>query len=230
MTAVVVAVLDRDDWGANTDVIIVADDRKRRLVWVPRDLWSPAIGDRVNRAFALGGNDLLLRCLAELRFPCSGALTLRRSATEAALARAAVTVPLRERLDFWYPSEPTRPIEDGRKAIAFSPPAERLEGERIHQWIGARTAIGRGGSDLHRCDRQQVFVRALLGQGFDFAGALADPALWRRGGTDPLPVLAQVTADWRMLTFRDVRNATIDGKAVLLRAGRLRGLARRLLR
>lgn len=230
MTAVVVAVLDRDAWDANTDVIVVVDDRRRRLTWVPRDLWSPLIGDRVNKAFALGGGDLLLGCLAGLGFRCSGALTLRRSATEAALDRVSLVVPVTERLEFWYPAEPTRPIEEGRKAIAFDPPAETLDGERIHQWLGARTMIGRPGSDLMRCDRQQVFLRALMGQGFDFTAVLADPERYRVAGADPLPVLAQVTAGWGMRTFRRVRDATLDGKAVLVRLGRFGWAVRRVRR
>ncbi|MCW5716846.1 MAG: hypothetical protein KIS68_03330 [Bauldia sp.] len=222
MTAVAIAILDRDDFSANTDVIVVADDRRRRLTWVPRDLWSPLIANRVNKAFALGGGDLLLRALAGLRFPCSGALVLRRSATEAALDGVTVVVPVSERLDFWYPEHPTRPIEDGRKAIAFDPPQETLRGERIHQWLGARTMIGRPGSDLMRCDRQQVFLRALMAQGFDFRASLADPERYRITGVDPLPVLGRITADWEMRTFRRVRDAIVDGKAVLVLERRLR--------
>ncbi|WFP61834.1 MULTISPECIES: hypothetical protein [unclassified Mesorhizobium] len=39
VTAVVVAILDRDNWTANTDIIVVVDVARRRLTWVPRDLW-----------------------------------------------------------------------------------------------------------------------------------------------------------------------------------------------
>ncbi|WP_027165626.1 hypothetical protein [Mesorhizobium sp. WSM3224] len=59
MAAVVVAIGDRDNWDANTDIIVVADVSRRRLTWVPRDLWSPLISDRVNAAFAIGGGRLL---------------------------------------------------------------------------------------------------------------------------------------------------------------------------
>jgi hypothetical protein len=230
MTTVAVGVLDRDSWGANTDILVLVDERRRRLTWVPRDLWSPPIRHRINKAFALGGNELLLRCLAERGFACDGALTVRRSATEAALAGAVVTVPVPERLDFWYPAEPTKPIEEGRKAIAFLPPEETLAGERLHQWIGARTMIHRGGSDLLRCDRQQVFLRALLGQGFDFGRVLEDADLWRAAGADPFPVLKAVSAGWSMRTFRSVRGTTIDGKSVLLKMGRPERLLRRATR
>ncbi|TIT89124.1 MAG: hypothetical protein E5W55_25135 [Mesorhizobium sp.] len=43
MAAVVVATLERDNWTANTDVIVAVDVARRRLTWVPRDLWSPLI-------------------------------------------------------------------------------------------------------------------------------------------------------------------------------------------
>ncbi|AZO31160.1 MULTISPECIES: hypothetical protein [unclassified Mesorhizobium] len=42
-SAVVVAILERDNWTANTDVIVAVDVARRRLTWVPRDLWSPLI-------------------------------------------------------------------------------------------------------------------------------------------------------------------------------------------
>ena len=61
MSAVVVAILDRDGWTANTDVIVIADASKRRLTWVPRDLWSPMINDRINAAFTHGGGALCSR-------------------------------------------------------------------------------------------------------------------------------------------------------------------------
>ena len=84
-----------------------------------------------------------------------------REATEAALADVSVTVPVPARMVFEYPLEPTARIEDGSKTITFEPPAERLSGERIHQWLGARA-----GSDLHRITRQQFFLRRLLERGF----------------------------------------------------------------
>src|SRR5262245_10587821 len=104
--------------------------------------------DRINCAFSQGGNERLVAALAELGFPCEHGLRLRRAATERALARVAIEVPVNEPLDLWYPLAPTRPIEDGRKMVSFRPPRERLEGERIHQWIGARLRVGRASSDL----------------------------------------------------------------------------------
>ncbi|MDX8439980.1 hypothetical protein [Mesorhizobium australafricanum] len=216
MAAVVVAILDRDNWDANTDIIVVVDVSRRRLTWIPRDLWSPFISDRINAAFAMGGGRLLLDGLARLGFAAQSAVCLRRGATEAALAGASVKVPIREPLDFWYPLTPTSRLEDGRQQISFRPPAETLTGARLHQWIGARSMVNGQGTDFHRMLRQIVFLRALIVQGFDFRLALKDPELVRITGEDPLPLLARVKASWRMRVQDWVDDAVIDGKMVLV--------------
>ncbi|WP_217576584.1 hypothetical protein [Mesorhizobium sp. GbtcB19] len=216
MAAVVVAILDRDNWDANADIIVVADVSRRQLTWVPRDLWSPLVSDRVNAAFALGGGTLLLDALAGLGFTAESAICLRRGATEAALASVSVRVPVGEPLDFWYPLIPTSRLEDGRKQVSFRPPGENLSGERLHQWIGARTMVNGEGTDFHRMRRQIVFLRALVAQGFDFHQALKDPALVRITGEDPLPLLARVSANWRMRVHDWVDDAVIGGKMVLV--------------
>lgn len=215
---VAVAILDRDDWSANTDVIVLVDPVMRHLTWVPRDLWVPGLDDRINAAFARGGGARLVEALAEVRMPVEGLLCLRRSATEAALAGVEATVPVREPLDFWYPLTPTRPIEEGRKLVSFRPPSERLSGERLHQWIGARTRVTGAGSDLQRIERQQSLVQVLLATGFDFAATLADPDLFKTTGRDPLVILGMVGPDWNCCLFDSVSDTTIDGKAVLLRS------------
>ncbi|WP_055048733.1 glycosyltransferase [Devosia sp. A16] len=215
---VAVAILDRDDWSANTDVIVLVDPVMRHLTWVPRDLWVPGLDDRLNAAFARGGGALLIEALAEVRLPVEGLLCLRRAATEAALAGVEATVPVSEPMDFWYPLTPTQPIEAGRKQISFRPPSERLSGERLHQWIGARTRVSGAGSDLQRIERQQVLVQALLADGFDFAATLADRGLFRTTGRDPIPILSMVRRDWSCCLFDSVSDATINGKAVLIRS------------
>lgn len=172
MTAgtVCVAILDKDSWTSNTDVMEVADLRRGRLTWVPRDLWSERLGDRINTAFAAGQ---LLPTLAELGFRCNGSICFRRGATIAALADLEVKRPL----DFWYPLSPMQPIKAGRNKISFRPPLERLSGERLHQWIGARFAVEGPSSDLHRLARQGVLLRALIEQRADFSTVLADAEL-----------------------------------------------------
>ncbi|TPN79511.1 hypothetical protein FJ987_29290 [Mesorhizobium sp. CU2] len=216
MAAVVVAILDRDNWDANTDIIVFVDISRRRLTWVPRDLWSALVSDRVNGAFAKGGGKLLLDALAELGFVAQSSVCLRRGATEAALAGVIVQVQVRQPLDFWYPLTPTSRLEDGRQKVSFRPPAETLDGVRLHQWIGARTMVDGKGTDFLRMDRQIVFLRALINDGFDFRAVLRDPDLVRFTGPDPLPSLARVKAGWRMQVHDWVDDAVLDGKMVLV--------------
>ena len=223
--ATVVTVMDRGGWAANTDNIVVADPARRRLTWVPRDLWAESIRFRVNRAYARGGHEALAAALADLGLPVQHGLCVRRETTERALAGAEVTVPVREPLRFWYPLEPTAAIEDGRKPISFDPPQETLCGERIHQWLGARYRREGASSlpDVERLERQQVFVRSLLEQGFDFRAAVdADPSLIRASGAEAFEELSRVDATWRFETVDDVEPATIDGMMVLVRTRRAR--------
>src|SRR6185437_11556032 len=116
------------------------------------------------------------------------------------------------RMEFDYPLAPTRPIEEGRKRIAFDPPLAVLEGERIHQWLGAR-----GGSDLHRLERQKVFLRRLLERGFDFRLFLARPEWAQCSGPPALAELALVRPDWAFDTLSPLTPQRIDGKLVLVR-------------
>jgi hypothetical protein len=221
MGPVVAAILDRDDWGANTDIIVIVDPRQKQLLWIPRDLWSPLLGDRINAAFARGGGPLLVKALRNLGFACSGVLCLRRSATEAALATLTLTVPVPTRLDFWYPLHPTRPIEEGRKQISFEPPEEILSGERLHQWIGARSMLDGSGSDLLRLDRQQIALRAMLAGGPDLSPVLADRSLHRTFGRDVMPTLARIDGAWSMTTYGPVKRKSIHGKTVYVPANPL---------
>jgi hypothetical protein len=223
MASGVVAILDRDEWGANTDIIVVADDRRRCLTWVPRDLWSVRLGDRINAAFRRGGCTELMQTLGEFGLYCSAALVLRRSAVEAALAPVTVTVPVVRHLDFWYPLAPNLPIEEGRKQISFSPPSETLSGERIHQWIGARKMIKGEGSDILRLRRQQVLLKHLLAQDFDFQSATSRVDLVRSAG-EPLAVLRQVAGNWHMTIFGPTIPAMIGDRAVLTHTSRVRWL------
>ena len=221
--ATVVGVLDRDFWSANTDNIVIADPATKSLTWIPRDLWCPSLNHRVNRAFARGGVEGLVSALGELGFPCDHGVVLRRGATERAAMSIAVEVPVEKKLDFWYPLHPTLPIHGPRKPVSFRPPSERLSGDRIHEWVGARKRIVdpgmRGlGTDGQRMRRQQVFVLALLEQHFDFSSVIADKDLVRISGEDALRELALVDATWRLQSFDDVRNKKIGGMMVLLKA------------
>jgi anionic cell wall polymer biosynthesis LytR-Cps2A-Psr (LCP) family protein len=222
--ATVVGVMDRDSWTARTDNIVVIEPRRRRLSWIPRDLWSDVVADRINGAFCSGGHPLFLAAVRELGFSVEFSVVLLRSAVERALDGLRVTVPVARPMRFWYPLAPTLRLEDGAKLVAFDPPEEALAGERIHQWIGARRSADGPLRlpDLDRIKRQQVLVGRLLQQGFDLSKALADPALVAMSSPTALQPLAQGGSlhGWSFRTHPRVEPATIDGKKVLVRRRR----------
>ena len=208
---VIVGITDRAGFAANTDNLVFVRPSLRQLLWIPRDLWCAGFGDRINRAFAEGGHDRLVRALAEHGLEADSSVVLSREATESALSGVSVLVPIPVSMTFAYPLEPTARIEDGSKAITFRPPAEVLRGERIHQWIGAR-----GGSDLHRIERQKVLLRRLLEDRFHFRACLARPEWVRLSTPAAIDALAAVDALWRFETFGPTVPETIRGKQVLV--------------
>lgn len=215
----IVCVTDRAGLDQRTDNLVMVDATRERLLWIPRDLWCVILHDRINAAFHTGGDALLHAALHEHDLHADHSLLLSRAATEAALASAAVLVPVPAPMAFDYPLTPTSRIEDGRKRISFTPPAEVLRGERIHQWLGAR------GSDLHRIERQKVFVRRLLEQRFDFRRLLDNADWFRASSPQALSELSAVQAGWTFETFGPFEPVTIDGKQVLRRGESAAGVA-----
>ncbi len=219
-------VMDRDSWTARTDNIVVVDGRRRRLVWIPRDLWCEVVGDRVNEAYGRGGPELLHAAMRELGMPVESSVVLLRSAVERAVSDLCITIPVERSRRYWYPLEPTSRLEDGSKLGGFEPPQGTLAGERIHQWIGARKSAASQPPrlpDLDRIERQQILVRRLLQTGFDFSRTLDDPARFAASDASALALLAAVRPDWALRTLDRVEPKTIDGKQVLRRR-RLLGL------
>jgi hypothetical protein len=215
--ATAVGVMDEPKLTADTDVLVVVNAEARRLQWVPRDLWCEQLGDRVKRAFSQGGHGGLVEALGEHGFRIGASVCVGRGAVERALEGTRVGVPVSERLEFWYPLLAGRPIEEGRKRISFEPPVETLEGERIHQWMGARYQVTGPGSDFKRILRQQVLFRSLLEQDFDFARVLADGDEVAISGP-ALDELCRVDASFAIATFAsDAVPTRIDGKEVLVR-------------
>jgi hypothetical protein len=211
--------MDREGFDQRTDNIVVIQPRRRRLLWVPRDVWHEPIDDRINAAFKAGGHDGLMEGLRYLGIEVQHSVCLPRGAVERALAGASVTVPVTEPLRFWYPLSPSTRLQDGRKPVDFDPPREVLEGERIHQWLGSRR--GRDPStratDLGRIERQQVFVRSLLRQGFDFTTVLADPEPPSLSDDAALDELRRVRSWWRFAYTDQVEDRVLhDGRAVLV--------------
>ena len=188
-----VTVMDRSGWSANTDNIVVVDPAERRLLWVPRDLWCEGVGDRINTAFGRGGHACLIEALAEHDIGVEHSVCLAREAVEHALDDVQVTVPVAEDLEFWYPLAPREAIEDGRKVVRFRAPAETLEGERVHQWIGARMRVDGPSTDFDRIGRQQVLVRCLSGRRLRVRARSGA----RASGSPPRTRLRMTSCGWR---------------------------------
>jgi len=215
--ATVVTIMDRSGWDANTDNIVVVDPVAEHMLWIPRDLYCDCLKNRINQAFRIGAHDELLAALGEHGWDVRHSLCLQREAAEAALATIIVTVPIAQPMIFWYPVEPRRPIEEGRKLIRFDPPSEILTGERIHQWIGARYQPQGPSTDFDRMARQQVLVRQMLIDGFDFASFLHNRTQVSLSDDNALVELASVNASWSFNTFTKVRPQVMFGMQVLMR-------------
>jgi peptidoglycan/xylan/chitin deacetylase (PgdA/CDA1 family) len=216
----VLGIMDGGGWAGNTDIVVVADPERKLLRWIPRDLWCDQLGDRINTAFRQGGHRALIAALGEHGIVAQHSVCLQREATERACGNVTVTVPVEKELAFWYPRRPREPIEQGRKRVCFSPPREVLEGERIHQWIGARYAVDAGTTDFDRIRRQQVLLRQLVHQRYAFGQVVSDPELVDWSSDEAVSELATVDGSWRLEALDDVIDATIDGKRVLLQRGR----------
>ena len=217
--ATVVSVMDRPSFEADTDVIVVADPEARKLLWVPRDLWCERIENRVNRAFALGGHALLADALAEHGINASHGICLQPGAIESGLEGVEVRVPVHERMEFLYPLERHRPIEEGHKVVSFNPPVEHLRGERFNQWMGARFRNGAASSDLERIERQKVLVAAFLLEGFDFSRFVRPALPVSLSSTFAIQELSRASADWILDTLDDLVPDEVHGMKVLLRGG-----------
>ena len=209
--------MDTDSFSANTDNLAVVDPHRRRVVSVPRDMWDAPRRHRINKAWASGGFPALQDGLERLGWRVDAGICLRRSAAEAALSDVSVTVPVERTEHFLYPREPGLWVEDGPRVVRFDPPEETLSGMRVHEWLGARKKPMGGGSELARIGRQQVFVRALLRQGFDFGRFVADPE--RVVVTDPsvFDTLALVDDTWEFIVDAAVLPRRIDGMDVWVR-------------
>jgi hypothetical protein len=205
----VVAVMDAPSFSRCTDVIVVVQPASRRLLWVPRDLFCPRLGERINHAYARGGSSGLIAALAEHRIAAENTVCLRPDGIRPALADCAFTIPVRASIEARYHGE----------TFHFRAPVDRLWGERIHAWIGARDVKGerRGLPDLNRIARQQELVAVLLGERFDFARFLAPGLPVEVSSSAAVEALSGVRSTWRIETLDGLILQSIDGEHVLVR-------------
>ena len=62
--------MDRNFWTARTDiiVIVIVNEKDKTLTWLPRDVYSEIIKDRINVAYRKGGGNLLVKCLQHVDY------------------------------------------------------------------------------------------------------------------------------------------------------------------
>ena len=162
----VVCIMDRNRWNDNTDIIVIVHMTKKILEWIPRDLYSKSIKNRINAAYAQGGEKLLLKCLQEFNINASACVcVLPDGVNDNFNHMGEITVPVLENMTFKYPLHRHQPIENGSRLVKFHKPTELLRGDRFHEWIGARyrvPAIINKYPDFHRIKRQQILLKQFL--------------------------------------------------------------------
>ncbi len=120
-------------------------------------------------------------------------------------------------MSYHYPLHRHRPIEDGSKIIHFNPPFENLSGDRIHEWIGARSNITpiETYPDFDRILRQQILLKELLNMNISYVYSANNA----KGITDEvLELLKSVDYSWNIekILKNDYEPTTINMKSVLL--------------
>ena len=216
----VVSVMDEDSWNGRTDNIAVVEPIRRRILWIPRDLWSQTVNNRINTAFRTGGHALLIKCLREYEIKAGSSICFKRSAIINSCHNIRVWVPIKREMKFWYPLNPTKPILEGRKSITFNPDGELLTGERIHQWMGARISFNKESGDLDRIERHKILIRRLMAENFDFRKLLSNNDHFSTYGASVFEDLSQVSLDWRFETLGPLLHVKYGQKLVLVKTSR----------
>lgn len=157
----------------NTDIIIVLDPMMKKLTWIPRDVFSYRINHRINAAFSHGGHRCFIDAVKRLGFDkISHSVCIPMDTCKKVFSGIELYVDIPKEIEYYYPIKLFEPIENGHKIIRFEPPGESLKGERIHQFLGARIQVDPSKhtlfGDFERIERQQVFFKSLIREGFNF--------------------------------------------------------------
>jgi len=165
-----IGIMDRDSWKARTDIVVVVDIVKKTITWVPRDVYIETIQNRINTAYAKGGADYLKGALISLGFDIDAVICVLPKAVNAYIQTIdSIQVKLNKKIEFNYPLHRHKPIEEGSRKISFDK-LPVLSGDRIHEWIGARSSPrAEYASDLFRIVRQMHIVQQLIANNKHFA-------------------------------------------------------------
>ena len=169
--SIILGVMDRNHWKARTDIIIFINLEKKLIKWIPRDLYSSTINNRINVAYSLGGEELLLKCLNELNIYAKYCVCVLPLCFDENIKKINnINVPVNKKISFYYPLHRHEEIEKGKRIVNFNPPFENLKDDRFHEWIGARYEVNNFTKfpDFSRINRQQILLSSLLKIKYNF--------------------------------------------------------------
>jgi hypothetical protein len=171
--SIILGVMDRNSWNARTDILILINPEKKIIEWIPRDLYSSTINNRINMAYSKGQEELLLKCLNDLNIFAKYCICVLPLCFDENIKKIDnIDVPVTNNMSFYYPLHRHEEIEKGKKIINFNPPFENLKDDRFHEWIGARYIINNVNvipyPDFDRIRRQQILLKCLLNIKYNF--------------------------------------------------------------
>jgi anionic cell wall polymer biosynthesis LytR-Cps2A-Psr (LCP) family protein len=175
LDSIIIGMMDRNDFiNARMDNIIYINPNYKTIQWIPRDLYTQLINNRINTAYRLGkGSECLINCLKEFNIDVKHCLCLLPSFFEECIEIIKeIKIPVNKDLKFFYPLHRYTLIEDGKKIIEFKAPSEILSGDRIHEWIGARYSIKKDTTDIHRISRQEILLTEIIKNKIDFSNLI----------------------------------------------------------
>lgn len=215
--SIIFAVMDRNSFKARTDIIILFDFDSKKIKWIPRDLYSPLLNNRINRAYAKGGEELLLNCLKELNINADYVVCVLPDCFEENIKIIDnINVPVEKKMSYYYPLNRHVPIEEGKKIIDFDPPFEKLQDDRFHEWIGARYNITpiKTYPDFDRIERQQILLSELLKKNINYVYSEKNA---KGINEDVLRLFKTINSDWKMdkLLINDYKVSKIGKMSVL---------------
>jgi len=201
--SIILGVMDRNDWKARTDILVFIDPEKKLIKWIPRDLYSPHINNRINVAYARGGEELLIKCLNEFNiFPKYCLCVLPLCFDENIKKIDNIDVPVQKKMSYYYPLHRHQLIENGKRLIEFNPPFENLKEDRFHEWIGARYEVSNFTRfpDFNRIHRQQILLTCLLNIKYNF---IYTEEHVQGMTTDVCQILKTINETWTIEKLRD---------------------------
>jgi anionic cell wall polymer biosynthesis LytR-Cps2A-Psr (LCP) family protein len=230
MDNIVICVMDRNEYTDNTDIIIVVNPNLKQLMWVPRDIYSNIIKERINAAYREGEEELLLECLNDIGFDIQHVICLLPNAIEQIFNYInTITVPVDTNRKLYYPLHRHKPIEEGKRIVEFNRPYEILSGDRFHEWIGARTGIKTQkyedtgyykhnlfGSDIDRIFRQQILIKQILLDNIDFNDIYINTEFGRGINIDTINILKTIDNSWTFDYIKNYKGETVNNQRVLV--------------